>query len=155
VAAIRAELDHGPAHVLHISGHGSPGQLYLENEDGSAHPVTTEEFLVQAIPPGRMPLVITLSACYTDVASEGGASFAAQLCQRGVAAVIATETSITDTYATRLLARVYGTLAQASNPDAVSALSQARRQVQAELEASPDERDNKREHWRRETVWRP
>ena len=25
VAAIRAELDRGPAHVLHISGHGSPG----------------------------------------------------------------------------------------------------------------------------------
>ena len=24
-AAIRAELDRGPAHVLHLSGHGSPG----------------------------------------------------------------------------------------------------------------------------------
>ena len=61
---------------------------------------------------------------------------------RGAAAVIATETSITDTYATRLLARVYGTLAQASEPDVVSALSEARRQVQAELETSPDKRDN-------------
>ena len=56
--------------------------------------------------------------------------------------MIATETSITDTYATRLLARVYGTLAQASDPDVVGALAEARRQVQAELETSPDRRDN-------------
>ena len=39
-AAIREELDRGPAHVLHISGHGAPGLLQLENEDGSARPVT-------------------------------------------------------------------------------------------------------------------
>ena len=65
--------------------------------------------------------MITLSACYTDAAgAQDGASFAAQLCQRGAAAVIATETSITDTYATRLLARVYGTLAQAGDPDVIA-----------------------------------
>ena len=143
LAAIRAELDRGLAHVLHISGHGSPGLLYLENEDGSARPVTAEQFLDLAIPPGRMPPVVTLSACYSDAAaSEDGTSFAARLCARGAAAVIATETSITDTYATRLLARVYGTLAQASDPDVVGALSEARRQVQAELETSADRRDN-------------
>ena len=34
LAAIRDELDRGPAHVLHISGHGSPGTLDLEDEDG-------------------------------------------------------------------------------------------------------------------------
>jgi hypothetical protein len=45
------------------------------------------------------------------------------------------ETSVTDTYATRLLARVYGALAQAGEADVVAALSQAFRQVQAELEA--------------------
>ena len=96
-----------------------------------------------AIPPGKMPLVITLAACYTDAAgSEDGTSFAAQLCARGAGAVIATETSITDTYATRLFARLYGTLARSGRPDVVAALSQARREVQAELETSPDKRDN-------------
>jgi CHAT domain/Trypsin-like peptidase domain len=140
-AAIREELDRGPAHVLHISGHGSPGKLYLENEDGSARPVTAEEFIDQAIPPGRMPPVVTLSACYTDTAAEGGTSFAARLCQRGAAAVIATEASITDTYATRLLARTYGALARVADPDVIAVLSAARREVQAELEASPDRRD--------------
>ena len=143
VAAIREELDRGPAHVLHISGHGSPGTLSLENDDGTARPVTADEFLAQAIPPGRMPPVVTLSACYTDAAgSQGGASFAARLCQRGAAAVIATETSVTDTYATRLLARVYGTLARTRDPDIVAVLADARREVQAELETSPDARDN-------------
>jgi tetratricopeptide (TPR) repeat protein len=141
-AAIREELDRGAAHVLHISGHGSPGTLNLENDDGSARPVTADELTDQAIPPGKMPPVITLSACYTDAAaSQDSISFMARLCQRGAAAVIATETSITDTYATRLLARVYGTLAQASDPDVVAALAEARRQVQAELETSPDRRD--------------
>jgi tetratricopeptide (TPR) repeat protein len=143
VAAIREELDRGPAHVLHISGHGSPGRLCLEHEDGSACQVSADELVERAIPPGRMPPVITLSACYTDAAaSEGGTSFAARLCQRGATAVIATETSITDTYATRLLARLYGTLARSRNPDVIAALSGARRQVQAELETSSDLRDS-------------
>ena len=60
-----------------------------------------------------MPPVITLSACYTDAAAADGApSFAAALCARGAAAVIGTETSVTDIYATRLFARLYGRLAQ-------------------------------------------
>ena len=143
VAEIREELDRGPAHVLHISGHGSPGTLDLENDDGSVRPVTADEFVRDAIPPGRMPPVVTLAACYTDAAaSEDGVSFAARLCARGAAAVIATETSITDTYATRLLARLYGTLARSHAPDAITALSDARREVQIELETSPDKRDN-------------
>jgi len=142
-AAIREELGRGPAHVLHLSGHGSPGTLDLEDDGGSARPVTADELVDQVIPAGRMPPVITLSACYTDAAaSEDGVSFAARLCQHGAAAVIATETSITDTYTTKLLARVYGALAQASDPDVVGALADARRQVQAELETSPDRRDN-------------
>ena len=135
-AAIRAELDRGPAHVLHVTGHGSPGRLYLEDEDGAARPLTADEFCDQAVPPGRMPPVVTLAACYTDAAAtQDGVSFAARLCQRGAAAVIATETSVTDTYATRLLARVYGALAQSGNPDVVAALAEARRQVQSELES--------------------
>ncbi len=143
LAAIRSELDRGPAHVLHISGHGSPGTLDLENDDGTARPVTAQEFLENAIPPGKMPPLISLSACYTDTAAaEGGASFAAALCRHGAAAVIATETSVTDTYATRLLARVYGALARTRDPDVVAALAEARREVQAELETSTDRRDS-------------
>ena len=46
-----------------------------------------------------------------------GLAFAARLCRRGAAPVITTETSVIDTYATRLLARVYGFLARSGNPD--------------------------------------
>ncbi len=142
VGAIRAELDRGPAHVLHLTGHGSPGTLALEDEDGSARPVTADELADLAVPPGQMPPVVVLSACYTDAAgSQGGDSFAGRLCQRGAAAVIATETSITDLYATRLLARVYGALAQARDPDIVAALAEARREVQAGLQTSPGRRE--------------
>jgi hypothetical protein len=89
-----------------------------------------------------MPLVITLSACYSDAAGyQDGTSFAGRLCRHGAAAVIATESSITDSYATRLLARVYGSLAQNGELDVVSALADARRQLQAELETSPVPRD--------------
>ena len=142
LSAIRAELDRGPAHVLHITGHGSPGTLNLEDDDGVARPVTADELADLAVPPGQMPPVITLAACYTDAAgSQGGDSFAARLCQRGAAAVIATETSITDIYATRLLAQVYGALAAARDPDIIVALAEARREVQAGLQTSPGPRE--------------
>ena len=80
VAAIRDELDRGPAHVLHISGHGSARARWTWKtrtaRRGRSPPRSS---LAEAIPPGRMPPVITLSACYTDAAaSQGGASFAAR-----------------------------------------------------------------------------
>ena len=142
-AAIRAELDRAPAHILHVYCHGRPGQLELENDDGSARLVTAGQFAAEAIPPGAMPPVISLSACYTDTAAaDDMPSFAAALCARGAAAVIGTETSVTDIYATRLFARLYGALAASRNPDVIAALADARREVQAELDTSSDQRDN-------------
>jgi tetratricopeptide (TPR) repeat protein len=141
-AAIRAELARGPVHVLHITGHGTPGKLMLEIQDGASLPVTADELIDQAIPAGQMPPVITLAACYTDViTSKNDASFAARLCQRGAAAVIATESAVTDIYATRLLARLYGALAADPHADVVAALASARRQVQDELTHSADRRE--------------
>jgi tetratricopeptide (TPR) repeat protein len=142
LSAIREELQRAPAHVLHVYCHGSPGQLELEDQDGNARSVGAEEFLAEAIPPGAMPPVITLSACYTDAAAaDGASSFAAALGQHGACAVIGTETSVTDVYATRLFARLYGRLAQPGRPDVIAALADARREVQRELETSKDHRD--------------
>ena len=142
-AAIYAALDAESAHILHVSGHGSPGLLELEDSDGTARRVTAADFLEEAIPPGKMPPMIALAACYTDaIAAEGGPSFANQLCQHGAAVVIGTETSVTDRYATRVFARLYGRLAQAGVPDAIAALADARREVQRELAGSLDERDH-------------
>ena len=135
--AIRTALDREPVHVLHLSGHGTPGSIQLENEHGQARQVSADQFVDEAIPPGRMPAVIALSACHTDVAAAADApSFASRLCQRGAAAVIATETSITDLYATRVFARIYGRLAESAKPEVAAAVSDARRLVQGELTAS-------------------
>jgi tetratricopeptide (TPR) repeat protein len=141
-AAIRAALEQGPAHILHICGHGGPGFLELEDAGGAARQVNADELIDEAIPPGAVPPVIVLAACYTDVAAATGEpSLAVRLCERGAAVVIATETSITDFYATRVFARVYGALAKAGVPDAVTALADARREVQRELAESPADRD--------------
>jgi tetratricopeptide (TPR) repeat protein len=140
--ALRAELQAAPAHVLHLSGHGSPGQLVLETETGAARSVNAETFLAEAIPPGRMPPVICLAACHTAApAGPGSVSFAAELVAHGASVVIGTETSVTDTYATRVFSRVYAELAQADNPDVIAALADARRTVQRDLTNPRSKRD--------------
>jgi tetratricopeptide (TPR) repeat protein len=137
VGAIRTALEREPVHVLHLSGHGTPGSIQLEDEHGQARQVSADQFVDEAIPPGHMPAVIALSACHTDVAAAADApSFASRLCQRGAAAVIATETSITDLYATRVFARIYGRLAESAKPEVAAAVADARRLVQGELAAS-------------------
>jgi tetratricopeptide (TPR) repeat protein len=155
--AIKAALAPGDVHVLHVSAHGAPGRVILEHQDGTAHPVTAREFLAQAIPPSRMPPVIALAACYTNVADptpsqdpenadegvgeQAAVSFAADLVAYGAAGVVGTETSVTDRYATHVFAQIYTELAQAPDPDLVAAVAQARREVQSRLASSPDPRD--------------
>jgi tetratricopeptide (TPR) repeat protein len=141
-AAIKQALEVDRAHVLHLSGHGGPGKLVIEDDQGRARHVDADTFIEEAIPPGAMPPVFALSACYTNVADAVGApSFASRLIGRGASAVIASETSLTDVYATRVFARIYGRLADAGTPDAVSAACDARRMVQGELASASDERD--------------
>ncbi|MFY1615662.1 tetratricopeptide repeat protein [Micromonospora sp. WMMD736] len=138
-AAIRAVLAEDTTHVLHLSAHGAPGILHLEDEQGLPRSVDPETLMAEAIPEGRMPRVISLAACYTDADGEDGAgSFAARLARRGAGAVIATQTSVTDVYATRLFAAVYAELAASAQPDVVAAVAQARRRVQRDLATGPD-----------------
>ncbi len=136
-AALAAE----PAHVLHLSGHGRPGAIELEDEDGNARVLDARQFVAEAIPPGRMPPVIALSACYSDAAATEDSSFAAALIGLGAAVVIGTETAVTDVYATQVFARIYGELAEAQVPEAIAAVAQARRTVQQQLTDSPAPRD--------------
>jgi len=71
-AEINKALGAGDVHVLHISCHGSAGRLSLEDENGSARPVTARTLVEEAIPPGKMPPVICLSACDTNVTDPFG-----------------------------------------------------------------------------------
>jgi tetratricopeptide (TPR) repeat protein len=140
--AIRAALDESPAHVLHLSCHGGPGTLELEDDHGTARMVTAKQLVEEAIPPGQMPPVFSMSACYTDTpAAEGAPSFASELIDRGASVVVGTETSVTDWYATSVFARIYQELAQSAEPDIVSAVADARRLVQRHLSTSDHPRD--------------
>ncbi|WP_329008719.1 tetratricopeptide repeat protein [Micromonospora rifamycinica] len=137
---IRAALTEWPAHVLHLSGHGGPGVLELEDETGAARRVDVGTFVREAIPVGRMPPVVVLAACYTGaeagVSSVGGGSFAAGLLAAGASVVIASQTAITDVYATRMFAKIYENVAADPGADVIAAAAQARREVQQELEQS-------------------
>ncbi len=115
--AIREELDRGPAHVLHIYRARLPRQLDLEDDDGTARPVTAER-VPGAGGPARDDAAgdHLVGLLYRRAAQPGRGLVRGRLCQHGAAAVIATETSVTDIYATRLLARVYGTLARPATP---------------------------------------
>ncbi len=142
--AIRSALEAAPAHVLHLSGHAAPGRFVFEDDDGAARELDADTFVKEAIPAGMMPPVVALAACYTNVAEATGApSFAGRLLQRGVSVVVASETSVTDIYATRVFARFYGRLVEAGVPDAVAAACDARRMVQDEFAAAGDERESR------------
>ncbi|MFD4602225.1 tetratricopeptide repeat protein [Streptomyces sp. NPDC058464] len=139
--AIRAALAQERFHILHLSGHGRPGELEVEHDDGTSRLVDADTFVTAAIPAGKMPPVIALSACHTAVDDGDRPSFAAGLAARGAAAVIATDTSITDIYATRFFARVYGDLTSQDSPDLLEAVAQARRTVHADLAGSSSPRE--------------
>ena len=141
---IKKALDAGDVHVLHISCHGSAGRLVLEDENGGARPVDARTLIEEAIPPGKMPPVICLSACYTNVTDRSGGlpAVADELVSSGAPAVIGTETSVSDRYATLVFARVYAELAKATEqPDPATALAAARRQVLRACENSERSRD--------------
>ena len=142
-AEIKKALDAGDVHVLHISCHGSAGRLVLEDENGKARPVTARTLIEEAIPPGKMPPVICLSACDTNVTDPSGGlpAVADELVSSGAPAVIGTETSVSDRYATLIFARVYAELAKAAEPDPATALAAARRQVLQACENSERSRD--------------
>ena len=125
-AAISAALKAEDFHVLHLSAHGSPGAIVVEDDLGQARTVDADTFVDEAVPAGRMPPLVCLAACHTNVAAAAEApSFAARLLQRGAAVVVATETTVTDRYATRLFARLYGRLAAATVPEVLEALCDA------------------------------
>ena len=142
-AEIKKALGMGDVHVLHISCHGSAGRLVLEDENGGARLVDARTLIEEAIPPGKMPPVICLSACDTNVTDRPNnlPAVADELVSSGAPAVIGTETSVSDRYATLVFARVYAELAKATEPDPATALAAARRQVLRACENSERSRD--------------
>ncbi|HYI07924.1 MAG TPA: tetratricopeptide repeat protein [Thermoanaerobaculia bacterium] len=129
---IAQAIERDPYHVLHLSCHGGPGVLELEDEDGRAVPVTASQ-LVDALRRAGRPLpLVFLSACHGGVEKEQTASFAESLLRAGVPAVLAMQTAVTDHYATRLARTFYEHLARREPPFAGRALAEARKELEHE-----------------------
>ena len=151
LSEVRAALAAQRFHVLHISCHARPGALVLEHDDGGARLVSAAELTEQALPADRGVPLVVLGGCATALSHrsqtkndgrEGEAalpSLARELLANGVPAVLAMNASVTDSYATLLGAELYRELAGQARPDPLGAVSHARRRVDAELRAAPDE----------------
>jgi hypothetical protein len=129
---IQRALEEQSFHILHLTGHGGPGVIELEDEDGGAVPVQAAD-LAAAIRAANRPLpLIVLASCLTGAGSSETASFAQGLLEAGIPSVLAMQTSVTDWYATRLAGCFYGHLVRLESPLPSHALALAGQEVERE-----------------------
>ena len=121
---IRQALATGAYHVLHLSAHGSPGTVELEDEDGGPVEVTTAELMQALKHAGRTVPLIMLASCSGGAA--GTQAMAAGLLGQGADRVIAMLAPVTDDYATTLARYFYRELASRPGATVGQALAQAR-----------------------------
>jgi tetratricopeptide (TPR) repeat protein len=136
LAALQARLRQGEYHILHFVGHGAfdegsdEGFLLFENEEGQGAPVSGRD-LGAVLADHRSLRLAVLNACQGAQASAsdpyGGVG--QKLVQRGVPAVIAMRTSVSDEAAVAFSHEFYSAVADGQPVDA--ATSEARRAVSA------------------------
>ncbi|MDX2030205.1 MAG: CHAT domain-containing protein [Blastocatellia bacterium] len=131
-AVIASAIEVDAYHALHISCHGSPGRLELEDEEGRAVPVPADELIAPLKRKGRpLPLVL-LNACHGGVQDGAAASLAEALLRAGVPTVLAMQTAVSDFYATALARAFYHHLARREHLLASRALAEARKSLEDE-----------------------
>ncbi|MFH9571925.1 CHAT domain-containing protein [Streptomyces sp. NPDC017454] len=127
--------------VLHVSGHGTPGELLLETEAGRPDRVPAAELAELLAPAARRVGLVTLSACWSATltvreqrrvlglpadADEDGAepglragpvgALAGELAERLGCAVLAMRYAVPDGYAIALAERLYALLVVEGRP---------------------------------------
>ena len=137
LAAIREALAKDAYHVLHLSAHGSPESVELEDEDGAPVTVTTETLMNALKSSGHPVPLIVLSAC--SGGATGSAAMAAGLVGRGASRVIAMLASVTDAYATTLARYFYRELS--TDPSVTTGQALARARYKVEEDRSGESRD--------------
>jgi tetratricopeptide (TPR) repeat protein len=124
-------LERDAYHVVHLSGHGRPGKILMDDEDGGAVEVDASA-LVRVL--GRagvtVPLVV-LSACHSAGAgSDDLGGFAASLVSEGLDRVVTMQSRVTDRYATAFAAGLYSHLASQQDPVVGEAIAQTRQELE-------------------------
>jgi CHAT domain-containing protein len=127
---IAQALAHDAYHVLHVSCHGLPGALELEDEGGRAVRTTADQLLAPIRGAGRpLPLVL-LNSCHGGSGEGQAVSFAEALLRGGVPGVVAMQTSVSDHYATQLARAFYENLARRETLLPSRALAEARKTLE-------------------------
>ncbi|MBV8092718.1 MAG: CHAT domain-containing protein, partial [Acetobacteraceae bacterium] len=117
-------------HVLHLSCHGLPGALEMENEEGAACRTTAAELLDPVREAGRpLPLVL-LNSCQGGVPAGEAASLAEALLRGGAPAVLAMQAPVSDFYAIRLADAFYRHLSTREHLLPSRALADAREELE-------------------------
>jgi tetratricopeptide (TPR) repeat protein len=137
LAAIRQALAEDAYHVLHLSAHGSPQMVELEDEDGAPVPVNPQALMAALQLAGRPVPLIMLSSC--SGGSAGSQAMAASLAAQGADRVIAMLAPVTDTYAATLARHFYKELA--AHPAVTVGLALARARYLAEDDRSRASQD--------------
>ena len=119
-------------HVLHLSCHGLPGALELEDEEGQARITTSADLLEPIRRAGRPLPLVFLSTCHGGVSAGQTASLAEALLRGGVPAVVAMQAPVSDSYATALAKSFYEYLASRENFLPSRALADARKEQERE-----------------------
>lgn len=109
LAAIGQALDQDAYHVLHLSAHGSPQAVELEDEDGNPVQVLPGALMDALRLAGRAVPLIVLSSC--SGGASGSHAMAAELVRQGADRVVAMLAPVTDAYATMLARSLYRVLA--------------------------------------------
>ena len=130
--ALGSRIDAGPCHVLHIVAHGGPGDpgagglLKLEGPSNKPDSVSGGD-LARALKRREAPRLVVLSACHGARAAVDDAfdGMAQHLLNRGIPAVVAMRTAITDAAAVSFASALYRELAEGRTVEA--AMVEARR----------------------------
>jgi tetratricopeptide (TPR) repeat protein len=144
VPAIRDALREERFHILHISCRASPTALLMETADGHPDPVTAVRLADEILVPDQGVPLVVLAGSSTAFESSGDAgnvglpSLARGLLTRGVPAVLAMTSEVSDRYAIELASRFYRSLAgRQQSPDCLAAFSDARRELEGERQQLP------------------
>lgn len=117
-------------HVLHLSGHGGPGHIELEDEDGAPVSVSAQQLAQQLQAAQRNVPLVFLSSCFGAAPGAEVGAMATELVRAGVPFVVAMHASVTDRYAAALAHAFYAALAEREHPQPAQALAAARQQLE-------------------------
>ena len=115
---VNAIVDNEPTGV-HFSGHGMPGKLLFEDDEGMENPVSISDLLteIRTKAPGKFPKFFYLASCHGNTAAKpeegqaGSTISATQLHREGVVQVIGYYGPILETLSTMAEVAIYRQLA--------------------------------------------